>query len=373
MRYRTVVAGLGARGKVHIKGMLENPERFEIVGLYDPDENAVKKVRDMFGLSCAFSSAEEMMERAKPQVLAFVTHPDHRTDYVELGVKHKVMGISFEKPMAVSLAQANEIADLCANNNIKAVVSHQQKYLKQMQLMRSHIASGVIGKPVLLRISTAAWASQLGTHFIDYALWANGGVRADWVVGHVNGRAKLSDNHPSPDFLFGEAHMRNGVMLMMEIGYLKTLTMPADAFWVDNRLTVFGERGYVWAETDGKCCVFSPETGREPVVTEYPNWNIQEKEIQTPYYKEFADWLDDDAKIHPSNVEISRHGYEIMEGAFLSALRNKRVDLPIRYGGGEDAIAEMEKTLPEQEYGPDMAGLRFFTLKSGSHKTDIKP
>ena len=368
MRYRTVVAGLGARGKVHMKGIIENPERFEIVGLYDPCAEAVRKTKEMFNLDCAFPSAEEMMERAKPQVLVFATHPDHRTDYIELGVKYKVAGISFEKPMALSLAQANEIAGLCVKNNIKAVVSHQQKYLKQMQAMRSQ--TGKIGAPVLIRISTAAWASQLGTHFIDYALWANGGVGADWVVGHVNGREKLSDNHPSPDFLFGEAYLSNGVMLMMEIGYLKTLSMPDDAFWVDNRLTVFGERGYAWAETDGKCCVFSPEA-EEPVVTEYPSWNIQEKEIQTPYYTEFADWLDDDIKIHPCNVEISRHGYEIMEGAFYSALTNKRVDLPMIQSGDMDAVGEMIKTLPEQGYTPDMLERMFFKLQSGSHKTDL--
>ena len=369
MRYRTVVAGLGARGKVHLRGLLENPERFEIVGLYDPAGEAVRKVKEMFNLGCAFQSAEEMMERTKPEVLVFATHPDHRTDYIELGVKYKVKGISFEKPMAISLAQANHIANLCVTNNIKAVVSHQQKYLRQMQELRSHVASGVLGKPVLIRISTAAWASQLGTHFIDYGLWVNGGAKADWVVGHVNGREKLTDNHPSPDFLFGEAHLENNVMLMMEIGYLKNLTMPNEAFWVDNRLTVFGERGYAWAETDGKCCVFSPDTGSEPVITDYPIWNVQHNEIQTPYYTGFADWLDDDAKIHPCNVEISRHGYEIMEGAYYSALTNKRVDIPIG-GIGMDAIKEMEKTLPVQEYTPGMLQKAFFASFSGSHKTD---
>jgi len=369
-RYRTVVAGLGARGKVHIRGILENPDRFEILGVYDPAADAVRKTKEMFGIDCAFRSAEEMMERIKPEVLVFVTHPEIRTEYVELGVKYKVRGISFEKPMALSLAQANMLTDLCVKNGIKAVVSHQQKYLKQMQDMRSYVASGKIGKTELIRISTAAWASQLGTHFIDYGLWANGGAKAKWVVGHVNGREKLCDNHPSPDFLFAEALLGNNVIMMMEIGYLKTLTMPDDAFWVDNRLTVFGERGYAWAETDGKCCIFTPETGVEPIIVEYPPWNIQEKEIQTPYYTDFANWLDNDDKIHPSNIEISRHGFEIMEGVFLSALTNRRVDLPIRVDGGMDAIAEMIGALPEQEYDSEMLNKKFFTLKSGSHKTD---
>lgn len=162
--------------------------------------------------------------------------------------------------------------------------------------------------------------------------------------------------------------MRNNVTLMMEIGYLKDLTMQGERFWVDNRLTVFGKRGYAWAETDGKCCVFSPDTGSDPVVTEYPPWDVQHNDIQTPYYKEFADWLDGEIKTHPCNIEISRHGYEIMEGAFLSALTHKRVDLPIE-GDPMDAVSEMIRTLPEQGYTAEMLGKAFFASFSGSHKT----
>ena len=36
-----------------------------------------------------------------------------------------------------------------------------------------------------------AWLSQLGTHYMDYILWANGGSRARWVVGHVHGRGRF--------------------------------------------------------------------------------------------------------------------------------------------------------------------------------------
>jgi hypothetical protein len=58
------VAGLGARGKVHLKGLIENPDRFEIVGIYDPAKEAVNKTKEMFKLDCVFLSAEEIMEGA---------------------------------------------------------------------------------------------------------------------------------------------------------------------------------------------------------------------------------------------------------------------------------------------------------------------
>jgi predicted dehydrogenase len=348
-KHKIVIAGLGNRGKVHLKGILENQERFELAGIFDPSTEAVKTSIERFGLKCpVFSSADEMMQKARPDVLAFVTHPDHRLDYIKLGAEYKVKGIAFEKPMAVSLAEAREITTICTENNIKAVVSHQQKYLQQMQQLCKTVRSGILGQIDLIRIFMRPWASQLGTHFVDYALWANGGFGADWVVGHAHGKLKLNDNHPSPDYLFGEAKLKNGVTLIVESGYLSPFTMHDNDFWCNNRLTVYGTHGYVWAETNGRGGVFSPETGGRAELYQYPVWGVQEKNIQTPFYTDFADWLDG-GREHSCNVEISLVGFELIEGLYKSALENIRVDLPIQ-GEVKDAIAEMKKKLPEQNY-----------------------
>jgi predicted dehydrogenase len=208
------------------------------LGVFDPKHEAVESAVEKFGLKCpAFSSAEEMLSKTHPDVLVFVTQPNIRLEYIKLGVKHGVKGISLEKPMATSLSEAREMTRLCMENGIKAVVSHQQKYMTQMQRMRECVRSGIIGNPELIRIFMLPWASQLGTHFVDYALWANGGVGAEWVVGHAHGRSKLTDIHPSPDYLMGEARLKNGATLFIESGYLAPRTIPEEAFWCNNRIT----------------------------------------------------------------------------------------------------------------------------------------
>jgi predicted dehydrogenase len=363
MKHRIVVAGLGGRGKIHLKGILENPERFELAGIFDPKEEAVKIACEQFNIKpeLVFSSAEEMLGKTKPEVLAFVTHPQIRKQYIELGIKNGVKSISFEKPMAVSLEDAREITRLCVDNKIKAVVSHQQKYMQQMQEMYKTVRSGIIGQTELIRIFMRCWASKLATHFIDYALWANGGVGAEWVVGHVSGRYKLNDNHPSPDYMMGEARLKNGATLLVESGYLAPFTLPDEDFYTNNRITVYGSHGYAWAETNGRFGTFSPETGSAEKVVQYTFWNEAQHGIQTPYYTELADWLDNDNKKHSCNIETSLHGYEIMEGIYKSALENTRVDLPIK-GVIKDAIAEMKKVLPEETYPENFREGNFYKL-----------
>lgn len=368
MKHVVVQAGLGTRGKIHLKGILENPDRFELAGVYDPSPEAVKAARDLFHIDCVFSSAEEMLKKTRPEVLAFVTHPDIRLHYIDMAAKYGVKAVAFEKPMAVSLADARLITKRCLDNGIKAVVSHQQKYTKQMQMMHKVARSGALGTPELIRIFMKGWASHLATHFIDYALWANGGIGAEWVTGHVHGRNKLYDNHPSPDYIMGEARLKNGATLFIEGGYLSPPTMPDSDFWLNSRITVYGSHGYTWAETGGRSAVFSPATNGKVELSQFPTWGIQEREIQAQFYTELADWLDDDRKVHSCNIGISLHGFEIMEGIFKSALENTRVDLPIQ-GTVNDHIEEMKKILPEQTYPAELKEQNFFKFGRPAKKS----
>jgi predicted dehydrogenase len=258
--------------------------------------------------------------------------------------------------MATSLQEAAMIRDLCWDHGIRAVVSHQQKYLTSLQRLRQVVSAGQLGQVTHIEAHCQAWLSQLGTHFMDYTLWVNGGHRAKWVVGHVHGQGKLSDSHPSPDYILGHVRLENGVRATIHCGYLAPSYMGKDSFWVDNRLTVFGTHGYAWGDTEGRFGAFTTETGGQ-VLTEtgpgydpakpYSGWCTQERtRLQPLYLAELADWLDDAACLHPCNVEISYHGYEILEGLCISALDNVRVDLPLDPQRGEDINERMRRQLP---------------------------
>ena len=246
------------------------------------------------------------------------------------------------------MIEAKKMTDLCVENNIKAVVCHQQKYLSQMQELKAKVERGDLGEIKKIFAETQPWSAQLGTHYIDYIIWANGGCRAKSVVGHVHGPATLKDNHPSPDYLLGEILFENGTRGYIECGYFSERHNPEIYADTDNRLTVWGTNGYAYAETDGFWGESSKATKGEFVSGKDPGWyNHQEKQIQTPYYAEYADWLDDDSKRHSCDIETAFHGYEILEAIFLSALNNTRIDLPLTDFSYEPVLERMERELPE--------------------------
>ncbi|MCL2060840.1 MAG: Gfo/Idh/MocA family oxidoreductase [Oscillospiraceae bacterium] len=346
-KYTVALAGLGARGKIHLGAILKNSDRFELVGVYDPNPKAVDATAALFGKLPVFGGAEDMLRAVKPDVFCFVTHPDVRLEYVKLGAACGVKAISFEKPMALSLKDAKEIQSICDQYDIKAVVSHQKKYLPAMQKFKEILNRAIIGQPYLIHATTGPWMAHLATHYVDLALWANNGIGADSVVGHVHGRGKLTDNHPSPDYLMMQATMKNGVRLILESGYYSPSHMArmGSDFWFDNRITVYGDNGYVWAQTNGEWGCLTPESPQMQKGAG-EGWLVQEKKMQVPFYADLAGWLDDDRKPHTSNVGISCTGYEMLEAALLSALDNRRVDLPITDFDYEDVLTRMAATLP---------------------------
>jgi len=346
-KYTVAVAGLGERGKIHLRGLTENPDRFEIVGIFDPNPKAVADAGALYGDLPVFSGAKAMLDETKPDVFCFVTHPEIRLEYVRIGIESGIQALSFEKPMALSLRDAKTIRDLCKESGVKALVCHQQKYLASLQKFKSILDRGVIGQPYLIHVTMAAWMPYLATHFVDYALWANHGIGAESVVGHVHGAEKLHDGHPYADYLMAQAVMKNNVRLIIESGYYSpehVNRLDPDGFWADNRITVYGDTGYVWAQTNGEWGCFTPESPQmQKGSTEV--FHVQEVKVQTPYYAELADWLDDSKKVHSCNIDAAYAGYEILEAAGLSALDHRRVDLPITDFSYEDVLERLRKEL----------------------------
>jgi hypothetical protein len=57
-----------------------------------------------------------------------------------------------------------------------------------------------------------------------------------------------------------------------------------------------------------------------------------------PYIQEMADWLNDDAKVHPCNFEHACRGAEIMLSLQRSAAEGGQVALPLSAGADEQAM-----------------------------------
>lgn len=322
--YRAVLVGCGPRGEQHARGLLANPDRFTLVAICDLEPTRLASLATRLGIRNTYSDADTMLASERPDVLCFATMPHIRWPLVELGLKHGVKAIALEKPMALSLTEAQRITMRCAAAEVKVVVCHQLRYGAHWQQAYELIRQGTIGAIHTIHATARPSMLRVGTHLVDYMLWMNNGQRGAWVLGQVHGAEAYAEDHPCPDHLAGVIQFTNGVRGIVECGTLAPHLMDEENFWGDGGVTVYGTHGYVRAVIGGGWQAVTASSGG--IVLSGP---VDPAPQEGRHLQALADWLDDPQQVHPCHGDNSYHGLELLFGMCLSSLERRQVALPV--------------------------------------------
>jgi predicted dehydrogenase len=339
-RYTVVVVGLGKRGMHHLEAFHANP-RFQVVGVADHHPEKIAAATKLAGAIATASEPAELLKKVKPDVFCFCTMPAARLGLMKLGVEAGAKLIAYEKPIALSMNEAMEIRRFVNQAGVKTVVSHQHRYGEHYQKVKEMISSGSIGRVHTVYGTALGWMMHLATHLIDYTRWFNSNAEAEWVAGQAAGKSKLSDNHPSPDYIGGFVQYSNGVRGVIECGEGAPDVPEVDYWWRKCRMGAQGTEGFAEVLTGGGWRAVTRDSGgviSGPGCMDYAH-------DMPPYVQQMADWLDDDSRIHPCNGESAYKGFEILMALCRSAVTRGKVKLPL--GPGEPELDALAKALPE--------------------------
>ena len=261
MRYALI--GCGRVSPNHIAAALDNG--LEIVALCDLEIEKAAALRAQYALPDSlplFEDYHEMLRVCQPELVAVATfsgtHASIAVDCIEAGCH-----VIIEKPIALSLADADRIIEAEKRMGVKVCANHQNRFNAAVQQMRAARRAGRFGK--ILYGSTAirwsrgedyyrsadwrgTWAQDGGTlmnqciHAIDLLRWMLGNDVTE-VIG-------MTDNllHPyieGEDFGLALLRCANGSYGVIE-GSVNTF----GGDW-EETLTLFGEKGM--AKLGGTC------------------------------------------------------------------------------------------------------------------------
>jgi predicted dehydrogenase len=337
--YRVVVVGAGKRG-LHHAAAFKASSKFELVGLSDVDQGRLDKVAPDLGNPQTSTNAAALAKEVKPDLFCFCTPPNIRLELIKIGVDSGAKLIAYEKPIALSTNEGLEIRKIVNAAGVKTVVSHQHRYGTHYAKVAEIAASGALGRIQTVYAHAPGWMTHMISHFIDLARLYNGNVEAQWVMAQAAGRNKLSDNHPSPDYISGVIHFANGVRGYIESGAGAQDVPEVDAWWRKNRVGVQGTNGFAEALTGGGWRAVTGEG-----VSSGPgsmNYDLD----MPPYVADMAAWLDDDSKVHPCNGENAYKSFEITMGLVRSVIERGQIALPL--GPGEVELEGLRRVLPER-------------------------
>jgi predicted dehydrogenase len=337
--YTVAIAGLGKRGKVHADIFHKNP-RFKVVGIADVDEGRIADAAALCGNPPSFNDAAPMLAATKPDVFCFCTPPTVRLPLIKLGVTHGVKLIAYEKPMATNMTEALEIHKLLTESGVKSVQSHQRKYNIQFKQCKEVVDSGALGRIHTIHGTGTGWMMHLATHIADYIRWFNGDAEAEWAIAQARGKEKLTDNHPSPDYIGGFVQFANGVRGIIEVGDLAPDVPEVEYWWRKVRFIIQGTEGFAEVHVGGGWRAVTKSRGAEG--SDVGTWDTESEQI--PYIEDIALWLDG-TKVHPCNGEGAFKDQEIMCALMRSAAERRKIDFPL--GPGEPELEALAKVLTD--------------------------
>ncbi|MDV7188378.1 Gfo/Idh/MocA family oxidoreductase [Lutibacter sp. TH_r2] len=219
------VLGAGHLGKIHLR-LLNQSEKYDLVGFYDPIKENAEKVSEEFGYK-AFDSIEELIDAV--DVVDIVTptlsHFDCAKQTIEKG-KH----IFIEKPITKTVDEAETIIALANKYNVKGQVGHVERFNPAFTAVKDSINT-----PMFIETHRLAEFNPRGTdvpvvldlmiHDIDVVLSV---VKSKVKNVNASGVSVISD---TPDIANARIEFENGCVANLTASRISLKNMRKSRFF----------------------------------------------------------------------------------------------------------------------------------------------
>jgi len=336
---KVAILGYGFMGTTHLAAwrMIDD---CTVLGLWGRDRARLNDVASKYGVR-AYESFNQIINDKEVDIVDICTptytHRKLAVEAMEAG-KHVIV----EKPMALSLEEADDMISTSRRTGVKLMVAHVLRFFPEYMKTRDLIEQGLLGELAVIRAWRGGPAPEWSPWFMD--LRKSGGVTIDLAIHDVDFAIWINKCRPSEVY----AKVTNLIHQPYDIHdyALITLRFPTgciafiEANWAlpkshpfTMKLEVDGAKGMIHLDnqsptplrlwTEAGVEGFSPETlPWKPVLHPFP---------LDPFYRElrhFVECIREDRNPITDGVE-ARKSLETC----LAAVRSAAENLPIKLGG----------------------------------------
>jgi predicted dehydrogenase len=234
---RAAVIGVGAMGKHHAR-VYNELEGVELVGVADPDEARRQAVSRRFKVP-AYSSHLQLLAAERPDVVS-VAVPTVRHHAVALSVLEHGAHLLVEKPIASTVAEAEDLIQQAAARGLTLAVGHIERFNPAVVELKRRLLAGELGRifqvqsrrlsPFPHYVQDVGVVMDLATHELDIMRYLLGS-EVERLYAEVGRHV-----HPThEDHLAGMLRFANGVVGVLDINWLTPTKV--------RELRLTGERG----------------------------------------------------------------------------------------------------------------------------------
>ena len=307
------------------------PERLAEVKAQSGAKTAVADYRELLSIG----EIEAVYISATPET----THFPMARDCLAAG-KH----VFLEKPIALELAEADELIELAKKNNLKFTIGYSQRFNPKFAYVRKQIRDGTIGKPVSalvsrhitrnlgkkisgrIKLSPAAMES---THDLDFVFWCLEPAKPVRVYSQQNfGVMKETTGQPIADTQWIMVTMDNGLSVVVGGGWTLPPGYPNfSTTWIE----MIGTEGALLVDDSHRDVVLNTMSkGMQLPMSTMPG-EFVDHTYAGPMREETIHFLEAVALDRPVLVtpEHARMVMEVYVSADMSAESGQPVNLPL--------------------------------------------
>ncbi len=308
------------------------PERLAEVARATGAKTAVSDYRELLKMG----EIDAVYISATPET----THYPMARDWLAAG-KH----VFLEKPIAMELAEADELIALARKNELKFTIGYSQRFNPKFAYVRKSIRNGTIGKPVSALVSrhiTRGLGKKISgrvklspaamecTHDLDFVLWCLEPAKPVRVYSQANyGAMQAASGAPIADTQWITVTMDSGLSFVVGGGWSLPPGYPNfSTTWIE----MVGTEGALLVDDSHRDVVLNTmEKGMQLPMSTMPGERVDHT-YAGPMAAETIHFLEAVAHDRPVMVtpEHARTVMEIYMAADLSAERNESVTLPLK-------------------------------------------
>jgi len=247
-----------------------------------------------------------------------------------------------EKPMSLTLKEADELVDLARGNNLKFTIGYSQRFNPKFAYVKKSFADGTLGDPVSALVSRhisrnlgnkiggrikLSPAAMEATHDLDFVLWCLEPAKPIRVYAQAVNKV-MRPTHGVEDCMWIIVTMDDGSVVTVGAGWILP---PAYPNFSTTMIEIVGTKGALMIDDSHKDVMLTTMDGGivHPMST-MPGEQVDHV-FAGPMHNETIHFLEAVAYDRPVMVtpEQARKVMEVYMAADLSAERNQPVPLPM--------------------------------------------
>ena len=340
-KIRLGLIGCGRISKNHFDAVSQIPEA-DFVAVADVIEEKAKTMAASYGITSVYKDYREMLEKEQLDAVSICT-PSGMHPQIGIDVANSGRAVITEKPMGISIEQADKLIQACDANNVHLFVVKQNRLNSTLQLLKRAVEKERFGRIYIAQSNVfwqrpqayydaekwrGTWEFDGGafinqaSHYVDAIYWLLGNV--DSVMAYT---ATMARRIEAEDTGCAILQFRSGIIATLNV---TMLTYPKN---FEGSITIIGEKGTVkvggMAVNKIEKWEFEDYDDDDRIAQDA---NYQPPNVygfgHNPYYRNVIDVLL--GRDTPStDGRDGRKSVEIIQAIYRSAKTGKRVSLPL--------------------------------------------